>query len=215
MNKIKFLNDIVKTMQEKESLKGTIEITGNFEKSKINITHEFDSSEMNHINGACQGRGHKGMMRKMRMMHGRTDGGSYNQSENELCETEKTNGMGIKKKLAMVSAGLEILNNIKIDDTDDGKFVVSFDSHELSEDIKQTLHSNLHAHHMNHHGFDTVQFEGKEQFKKHFRDMGEHQIKINMLVNAAKEVEKITFTATAEENGSNKAKNMNVVITPD
>lgn len=217
MNKIKILYDVFKTMKGKEIFKGTVKVdlvkgedklvdfTNEFstnilsgdtkikinseinideKKSKHEISSEFNSKDCRHH------KFHKGF----HMGHHRG-------------EDHCTGASGIKGKISKITFMLNVLNNLKLEETD-GKTVISLDLKEIIKEIKnekQEFYKELHEKIRAKHGkvFDEENMD--EQHKLHHGFMKEilhseyKDAVVNIYVSNNNEVEKIEVSANGEK----------------
>ena len=172
MNKLKLMYDVVKTMKEKENLKGTFQAEGTKDRMKvfgcanefarntatgetrIKLNTEFDwqGQKMKHESSTeFNSKGFRGGMRPgmIRHMHGHP-GAFAGQvfPEHGPFHAHFHHGMhcgGFKEGLSRIGLLLQVLNNIKLEEKEDQTVVLSLNGADFPEEFRQALQERMKA----------------------------------------------------------------------
>jgi len=223
MNKIKLMHDVIKTMKDKEVIKGTFKAEGRkdqnaifgcnneFEKNtvtgqikaKINVEFDCDGNKVKHestidINTKkCHEHAHHNhdfMKHMHEHHHGREFGG------------------GFKEKLNKLAFALNILNSIKVDEQQDKSVLLSLSLNEIPEEIKQAFKQRHEAMCQQREGMFQQregmfqQREGMHQhhaFMKELHSIAEPNIELNVRISKNSEIESIVLSINGKQNGEN------------
>lgn len=206
MNKIKIIYDVVRKMKDKETIKGTFKAEGlkdqektfsinnTFErtskdgqvKGKTNMEADFDGKKIKLENsidfqgGSCCG--HRGFMKHMHLAHNH--------------QHDMHRG-GLKEHLGRISAILGILSSIKLEEKEDRSVVLSLQSADIPEEIRNDIQEMMKHGHEHHQ-----QMAGNHQhhmFIKEFHDMEKKDFVLNVFISKDSELEKVTINVSGEK----------------
>ena len=210
MSKLKIMYDVISTMKEKEVVSGTFKavclkeqvelghFNNEFEKNltsgetKVKISAEFDcegkklkhDSQSEFTMQACCSHKHHGFLKHMHHHNPHSHLVGQAQDSHKCC--------GIKSKLSRLALMLNILNQIKVEEKEDKSVILSLDLTEIPEELKKLCHSRIGQKEMPenhpHHGF-----------MKEFCTVKDPNIKLNIWINKAREVEKILVTVNGNQ----------------
>ncbi|WP_407312791.1 hypothetical protein [Desulfosporosinus sp. SB140] len=208
MSKLKLMYDVINTMKDKEAIRGTLNVEGikdetkivgfvnEFEKNlstgetKVKINTELDyngkivkhESQTEFTSLGCHGHHrHHGFMKHMHHhRHGCIEG-----HDDLKCA-------GIKEKLTKLAYILNILNQIKVDEKEDQSVLVSLNLSDIPDEVKKVFQERMSQHpmpeHHEHHGLM------KELFS-----LQKPEIQFNLWISKAKDVEKIIITIEGKQ----------------
>jgi hypothetical protein len=215
MNKIKLLYDMVTTMKEKELLKGTLKVEGSREKVKVfGFDNEFEKNLADGRTKAkvcleldCEGKkvkhesstefelpdfqGHRrhGLMGHMRFHH--CHGHHHNNTQAGDCGVMKCGGF--KEKLSKMAFVLNMLNRMKVEESENKGTILSLDFDGTSGDMQGFIREKLQQHKKMHNNDDFQCAFGE------FSGMEISDIKLNVTINKNSEVEKVIFTVDGKQ----------------
>lgn len=155
MNKIKLMYDVVKTLKEKEVFKGTLKADASkdqvkvfrlekeFEKntlsgqvkSKISTELDYEGKKVKHesntefnLQDCCGGEGsHHGFMKHIH---------EHPHLHNRKC-------CGVKGKLSKIAFVLNTLNNMKVEEQEDKRVILSISINEIPEELKDIIQEKM------------------------------------------------------------------------
>ncbi len=215
MNKLKLMYDVIRTMKDKETLKGTLKAEGTkdqaklfgfenaFEKNfttgqtkaKINTEVDCDGKKMkmeNNLDFEMQGcRGHHGFMRHMHAPHGQPFQGAH--------------PGGIREGLNKAAFVFGILNSIKLEERQDGAAVLSLALADIPEDLKKAVQEHIkqaREHHEGGHEGDprnNHHNHNHHEFMKEFHTMEKTDFSLKIFVSKDNAVEKIRLELAGEQ----------------
>ncbi|AEG59802.1 hypothetical protein [Desulforamulus ruminis] len=213
MNKVKFLYDVVSTLKEKESFRGVLAVEGSRNQDKILVfNNEFEKSQLNGRTKAkvqleldcqgkkikhesstefdlqdCHGHRHHGFWHPMR--HGHSHGSHHG----PFCDGDGAVGGGrFKGKLSRLAFFLNVLNSMELEEQDDKKIVLSLNFDQIPGDMKNLIQRKM-QHHKMHHSRDF------QQASKEFSGFEPSAVKLTILVNQNKDMEKVVLIAEGKQ----------------
>ena len=225
MNRLKLLYDVVKTMKDKEEVKGSLQVNGeknqvqifsfgnefarNLQsgatKAKISTQVDYDGNKVKHESytefnvqdGSHQPMfpGFKGHMHHHRHGHGHKPG--------------DLTPRGFKDKLNRITFVLSMLNQITITEQDDKSVLLGFAASEIPAEMKQVLQEKMLQH-------QNAQAEHQHPFMHEFADAANSSFEASVRINRNHEVEKVLLAiagkrAAAPETGLSLKAELNLV----
>lgn len=216
MGKSKLIYDVVKTMREKEVFKGTINVEGKKDQTRVfGFSNEFEKDTLTgqvkskiYTELDYEGRKikHEGttefnmLDRSCKPFH---DFGRYMHHRHAFRHDESCIRQGsIKDKLSVLAFMLDTFNNMKTDGQEDGGFLVSVNVSEMPDDLKEAIHKRME--HGNMHRYDeTGQNSDKHLcFMKEFFTTEKTNIVLNIWINGKNEVEKAVLEVEGKQKGT-------------
>lgn len=161
MNKLKFFNDVVRTMKEKENWQGTLQVEATRDRVKLfDLMSQFDK---NLAIGQGQSKiklefdcdGHKMKHESSNEFTLPTPHGVHCQIHHKLKEhwhcrswqgAAGEKGGGFKAKLDRIALLLQLLSSFKLEQQADQSFVLSVNSADFSAELKQALRERQKQH---------------------------------------------------------------------
>jgi hypothetical protein len=202
MNKIKLIYDVVMNLKEKERFVGKMVASGTkmgqnildanigFEKdfksglckSDVSILIDSENKKFKHESKTeivCSdeicGEKHKKIFGHIHKFH-------HNSSDFKCCHG--------KSKLSKLAFGLQLLNNIKLEELSDDKVQLTLNLSDLSEGLCKEIHDKIQKH-----------CENKQ--KDHFKNccnVDRHNGNIEIIVNDKKDIEKVILSVSGLKN---------------
>ncbi len=220
MNKIKIIYDVVKKMKDKNSIKGTFKADGMKDQEKIfSVNSAF---ERNNLDGQTKGKTNIETNfdgKKMKLensidfqgegCHGHRDFGKHMHPFHNHHHGEHVGGL--KDGLSKITAMLGILSSIKIEEKEDGATILSLESINIPEDIKNGMHEMMK--HRHEHNEQTGSNHQHHMCMKEFHDMENADFILVVSINKDSEIDKITIDANGEQkNDQNETHDMKLAV---
>lgn len=203
MNKIKIIYDAVRKMKNKESIKGTFKAEGlkdqektfsvsnSFERSskdgqvkgKTSMEADFEGKKIQFENSIdFQGEdchGHHGFMRHLHSAHGHQHGG------------------GLKEGLGRVSCVLGILSSIKLEEKEDKAVLLSLESADIPEEIRNEIQDMMKRGHEQHQHM--AENHQHHMCMREFHDMEKIAFTLKVFISKDSDIEKVIVDVTGEK----------------
>jgi hypothetical protein len=200
MNKLKFLYDVVKTMQAQENLKGTLLVEANKDQtsffvlesqfaknmvtgegqSKINTEFDYDGKKMRHesstefaANTIC---GFHDRMHQHFREHCRAGRLRHEANPGQRC-------CGFKEKLNHIALLLQLLSSFKIEENAGQSYILTVNSVDFPEELKKALIQKLKQHHDTAQpGCDESRF-GACKLIRELHQLQDHDLELRIKIN--------------------------------
>ena len=104
---------------------------------------------------------------------------------------------GLKDCFGRVAAVLGILGSIKLDEKDDGSVILSLESADIPEDIRNGIHEKMKQGCEHHRHMD--EYHQHHMFMKEFHDMESTEYAINVYINRDREIEKVAIGVSGKQ----------------
>ncbi|MDD3269344.1 MAG: hypothetical protein PHX14_08485 [Syntrophomonadaceae bacterium] len=163
MNKIKLMYDIARAMRDKDSLDGSVKL--NLKKDGLEVFRLDNEFSRNLTSGWGKARiltvlDHEG---KQLRHESNTEFNINQKQDNELrgCQKHRffhghhwgMQGISLRKRLDMIIAALNALNNMQVLEQEDQSIRLSLDLHEIPEDLKEAFRTRMSQKHHSWPGF--------------------------------------------------------------
>ena len=196
MKKIKLLYDVFMNLRDQEIFNGTVKVDGR--KNKENIFNADIKFEKNMTTGQVktdvkvESNCEKKFKHESKTEFNCNDGchTSHHSFMKKLHSKNSNDKNCFKDKMGKISMLLGVLYNIKMDELSDGKVLLTFDMKDIPKNLKECMHKN-----MNEKCIDK-----KHKIFEHLHKMENHNGNVKILVNANKEVDKVTIELTGSNN---------------
>jgi hypothetical protein len=205
MNKIKLIYDVVKTMKEKNTFKGTLKAEGLKDEAKFFVFENV--FERNNLTGLTKAKIKAEVDsdgKKMKMDNSMEfEGKEFHKGHDFMkhIHSHRHHGEhsgGLKEGLNKLGFILSILNNLKVEEQEDKSAILSLAMDDIPEEIKKAIHEK-HQHGNEEHEKTPDKHHHHHLFMKEFHSMKKTDFKLNIFINANSEIEKITLLLNGEK----------------
>jgi hypothetical protein len=199
MNKIGLLYDVVKALKEQEKFEGTLQVTVNKDQTKIfGMESEFlknlqTGAVRSKVKTAfdCDDRQMKHESQtefNLKDWHGFHGCGHHHGMPHRL--QHHGQGRGVKEGLQRLAFGLQLLNQLKVEEQADQSLVLTVSSKDLPAELRQEIAEHVSRHHQFHQRVESAPGRGGDCWSL-FHQVTDPEVELCVFIKPNKQVEKL------------------------